>query len=286
MNLHTRGKPGNPVVLLLPEGEADHEAVFAALGGLEKSYYLMLPAFAAGEDTAARLDALEKLLVRDHAGRVWGAYGLRSGAGLLLSLLSRGTVRVRTLILEGAYAPAAAPPAAEKIICWKGSRDKAAKKAWKALEEQVSPLSSLTMKKLKTEEDLLSLRPDMMVKQLKKALGKTVIVTRSAVYTQPVDRVWRQLAGDRDAGVLTETEAPRQDDTNRTLILEGRSPRLKRWSHLTHVEPLGINGTVCTDQVELDAGPLNFAAKPLAGLYLGQLQRRRNKALWEDPYAV
>ena len=286
MELHTCGKPGNPVILLLPEGKADHEAVFSALKGLEKSYFLILPTFEEGENDETRLAALEKALVRDHAGRVWGAYGLRPGATLLLSLLARGAVRVRTLILEGGYTLSTKPPMAERIVCWMGSRDKPAKKAWKELEKQASPASTLTMKKLKKEQDLLSLRPDLMVKQLKKTLGKAVIVSRSTVIMQPVDSVWQRMPVQQTAAVLTETEPTRLDDAHRTVISAGTSPRLKHWSHLTHLEALGLNGTVCTDQVELDAGILNGVAKPLTGLYLGRLQRRRKRALGKDPHAV
>lgn len=289
MELHTRGKSGNPAVLLLPGAGTEPETVFSALSGLEKSYCLLLPVFAPGEEGANRADALEKRLLRDCAGRIWGAYGLRGGADTLLSLFSRGTVRVRTLILEGAFTPPPAVPAAERIVCWMGSKDKAAKKAWKALEAQVSPLSTLTMKKLKKEQDLMSLRPDIMVKQLKKTLGKAVIVTRDRVISQSADTVWRQLsrsAETQDAAVLQSANAPHIDDERRTVILEGTSPRLKHWSHLTRVEALGLNRAVCTDQVELDAGALNFAAKPLAGLYLSRVQRRRARAARGDPHAV
>lgn len=288
MELYTCGTQNNPAVLLmLPTGAPGPEDIFTALRGLEKGYFLLLPVFPGGDIGTEELSVLARRLDRDHAGRLWGAYGLRAGATALLSLLGAGTVSVRTLILEGGFATASAPPAAERIVCWKGSRDKPAAQAWKALKDQTAPVGSLTMKKLTKEQELLSLRPDMMVKQLQKALGKAVVAARTAIIMEPVDRVWAVSGPDpREEAMLDRTASLRREEDRRTVTLEGSSGLLKRWSHLTRLESAGLRGTVCTDQVVLDAGALNALARPAASLWLAQVQRRRKKALREGRHAV
>lgn len=288
MELYTCGKSNRPAMLLmLPAGTPGPEEIIAALHGLEKSYYLLLPVCSGASPQASELSVLERRLNRDHAGQLWGAYGLRVGATALLSLLADGGTRVRTLILEGGFTLASAPPAAERVICWKGSRDKQAALAWKALKDQTAPVGSLTMKKLTKEQELLSLRPDMMVKQLQKAIGKAVVVTRTVVAMEPLDRVWA-LSGPepREEAMLGQAASLRKEKDRHTVTLEGSSDRLKYWSHLTKLERVGLNGTLCTDQVVLDAGPLNPLARPAASLWLGQVQRRRTKALREEHRAL
>ena len=90
--------------------------------------------------------------------------------------------------------------------------------------------------------------------------------------------VWRELCrrpAGRAVSRLTEMAPLRQDDETRTQLLEGRSGKLALWRHAVTLAPLGDDRTECTDQVELDAGKLNAAAKPLAELYLKLLQVQR-----------
>jgi len=283
MELHITGKADAPAILLIPDRDMDASALAAALGALEKDYQLLIPSFAADEPDGEISAALESALGQQFAGRIWGAYGLRRGAGLLLALLARGSVRVRTAVLEGAFALPESPlPRESRYICWKNARDRAAKKSWQALKKQLPGVYSLTMKKMKKGEDLLSLRPDVMAKRLQSAFGAAAVVSRSAVLPQRTDKVWRQLClhpDKEELARLTEKEPLRRDADNRTQLLEGSGGGLKLWSHWVRLESLGQDGTICTDQVELDAGRFNALAKPAARLYLGYIQRRRARAL-------
>ena len=102
MELRETGKPGAAAVLLWPDDGSD-AAVFApVVRALEKSCRVLVPGFAPEEPPAARVAAVENALLSRYDGRIWGAYGLRGGGGAVLSLLSRGTVRVRTCVVEGA----------------------------------------------------------------------------------------------------------------------------------------------------------------------------------------
>ena len=142
MDFHTFGKPGNPAVLLIPGGGLSWGELRGALKPLESDYFLILPAFDPGQSVSEQADALEACLLRDFAGRIWGAYGLREGGAPLLTLLERGGVRLRTAVLDGTSVPE--PPAdltgaGARLVYWLGSRDRAAGKSRKALKRPCPP---------------------------------------------------------------------------------------------------------------------------------------------------
>ena len=280
MELHLAGESGSPVLLLLPEEPFEAEEYFTALKGLEKDYRLLLPVFAEGEDRAG---VLGSALNDDYAGRIWGAWGCREGAGLLLSLIANGSVSVHTVILEGGFElPGDTHPLRDTgLVCWINARDKAAKKSYKALSEHLTPTSVLTMKKLKKAQTLFSVRPDMMEKQLRRSLGYAVTVQSSAVLTQNADSVWSVLRRGKvseEQRLFPDSLTLRSQPDRRVIVVEGSSPHISRWSHLTRVSERG-DRTVCTDQVEVDAGKLNPVAVPLTRLLLKKQQRARSRAL-------
>ena len=103
MELRETGKSGAAVVLLWEDG--DSGAAFApVVRALEKTYRVLVPAFAPEETPDERVAAVEAAILGAYDGRIWGAYGLRRGGEALLALLSRGGVRIRTAIVEGALA--------------------------------------------------------------------------------------------------------------------------------------------------------------------------------------
>ena len=102
MELRETGKTGATAVLLWPDDGMD-AAVFApVVHTLEKTCRVLVPVFTPEEVFSARVAAVESALLTGYDGRIWGAYGLRSGGSALLSLLAGGKVRVRTSIVEGA----------------------------------------------------------------------------------------------------------------------------------------------------------------------------------------
>ena len=175
-----------------------------------------------------------------------------------------------------------------RIFLWVGGKDKAAAKAAKALKESLSPVSILTMKKLPKDRPLVDLRPDIAEKRLLDAFGQGVTVTRTTVLDEEADSVWRQLrmypAG--DAALLKKLDGIHSADAGRVQLLEGSSGQLRLWSHMVRLESLGEDGTICTDQVEFDAGKLNCIYKPLAGAFLKREQRRRARALKKGKHAL
>jgi len=279
MEFEKAGKAGNPAVLLLTEGSPAE--IFSALKGLEKEYRLL----SAPADTSPA--ALEDALLRECCGILWGAYGLHAGADILLRLLAGGRVRARTAVLEGAFTLPDSPalPAGGRLICWMGGKDKAAKKSWQDLGEAVSPIDSLTIKKLPKKESLLSFRPDVAADRLKKAFGPGVSVQRTARMARSADRVWTYLCAnppEKELALLRHSEPPVLDEEQRLCLLEGRSDKLRIWVHATRVEALGRGRSVCTDRIDFDAGKLNAVARPLAELYLTLLQFRRERELKEN----
>lgn len=283
MEMRTYGKPDAPAVLLLGD-DAFPDALADIPEGLEKNYCLLVPAFDAAETADLRREALESHLLELFAGRIRGAYGLRGGATLLLSLLSHGRVRIGVSVLEGAFSLPEEPlgSGAGQIHCWVNAKDKAAAAAKKALAKQVSTLSTLTMKKLRPEQCFADVRPDLMIKRLNAAFGPGVTVTVSTVFPQSAERVWADVSAHPAGSAvtrITQTEPLQRCDGERVLVFNGKSGVLKRWSRLTRLESLGGDGAILTDQVELDAGKLNALAKPLAALYLKALHARRRRAL-------
>ena len=275
MELDKSGRSGTPAVLLLTDRAP--EETLTALKGLGKDYTLL----AAPAD--APVQELEAALLGETGGLLWGAYGLHAGADSLLRLLSRGRLRIRAAVLEGAFTmPETLPdPRKTRVICWVGGKDKAAKKAWQGLGERVSPVDSLTVKKLPKKESLLSFRPDIAAAQLTKAFGTAVCVQRRIVLEQSPDRVWqhlREYPAYRERGILTKHQPVERVEEARIQLLQGSSDKLTLWIHATHVEERD-GKTVCIDRIELEAGKLNTAAKPLAELYLTLLQLQRARGL-------
>ena len=128
MELRETGKTGATAVLLWPDDGMD-AAVFAPLvRTLEKTCRVLVPVFAPEEPFSARVAAVESALLAGYDGRIWGAYGLRSGGSALLSLLADGKVRVRTSIVEGAVELPKQGLSAYSgtLVHWKGSKDKGA----------------------------------------------------------------------------------------------------------------------------------------------------------------
>lgn len=283
MELNVSGKADAPEVLLLSGSEA--------LRALEKRYRLLLPVFDPETDEAERLDALETALRREHGGRIRGLYAAGEDAPTALRLLSRGRVRVRTTVLEGAFAlpEGLASPLPGQVVYWFRQKDKAAGKVRDALRGLAAPLSTLAMKKLPKGMRLMDRRPDMAAAQLAKVFGEGVTVTRSAMIPGSVESVWRRLclspAGGETA-LLTQLDPIRCEDADHVQILEGRSNRLTLWSHLIRLERADDELTFVTDQVELDAGRLNSLAVPLAGLYLKEQQLRRRLAMTVGRHAL
>ncbi|MBQ3276856.1 MAG: hypothetical protein IJH47_07375 [Oscillospiraceae bacterium] len=277
MELTVCGKAGLPAVLLLPPAGMSGEELCRRLPGLEDRYRLICPA---GSLSA---EALKTALAHAGAERLWGAYGLREGATLLLELLALG-VSARTAVVEG---PFSLPSRSLRdfqgtLVCWKGGKNKKAQKSWEALKKDVPSLRSLTLGKLKKKQDYLSLRPDLMVKRLAATFGAARTVQLTETLPRTPETVWRELCR-RPAGSavsrLAEMRPLCRDDETRTQLLEGRGGKLALWRHAVALTPLGDDRTVCTDQVELDAGKLTPAAAILAKLYLRTEQKRRRKAL-------
>ena len=287
MELRETGKPGAAAVLLWPDDGSD-AAVFApVVRALEKSCRVLVPGFAPEEPPAARVAAVENALLSRYDGRIWGAYGLRGGGSAILSLLSRGTVRVRTCVVEG---PVDVPAQGLRefsgtLFHWKGSRDKGAGKSWEALHKAYPALRSLTLRKLKAGQNVVSIRPDIMAKRLLKAFGSAGIVRVCTRVPHSASRVWRLLnrrpAG-KAIGRLRTMQPLRRTDEDRTQIIEGAAKGIPLWSHMTRVEPCGEYGAACVDQVEISAGKLTPVALRIAEIYLKAVQKSRNRQMRKE----
>lgn len=287
MELRETGKPGAAAVLLWPDDGLD-AAVFApVVRALEKSCRVLVPGFAPEEPPAARVAAVENALLSRYDGRIWGAYGLRGGGSAILSLLSRGTVRVRTCVVEG---PVDVPAQGLRefsgtLFHWKGSRDKGAGKSWEALHKAYPALRSLTLRKLKAGQNVVSIRPDIMAKRLLKAFGSAGIVRVYTRVPHSASRVWRLLnrrpAG-KAIGRLRTMQPLRRTDEDRTQIIEGAAKGIPLWSHMTRVEPCGEYGAACVDQVEISAGKLTPVVMRIAEIYLKAVQKSRNRQMRKE----
>ncbi len=287
MELRETGKPGAAAVLLWPDDGLD-AAVFApVVRALEKSCRVLVPGFAPEEPPAARVAAVENALLSRYDGRIWGAYGLRGGGSAILSLLSRGTVRVRTCVVEG---PVDVPAQGLRefsgtLFHWKGSRDKGAGKSWEALHKAFPALRSLTLRKLKAGQNVVSIRPDIMAKRLLKAFGSAGIVRVCTRVPHSASRVWRLLnrrpAG-KAIGRLRTMQPLRRTDEDRTQIIEGAAKGIPLWSHMTRVEPCGEYGAACVDQVEISAGKLTPVVMRIAEIYLKAVQKSRNRQMRKE----
>lgn len=287
MELRETGKPGAAAVLLWPDDGLD-AAVFApVVRALEKSCRVLVPGFAPEEPPAARVAAVENALLSRYDGRIWGAYGLRGGGSAILSLLSRGTVRVRTCVVEGAVdVPAQGlREFSGTLFHWKGSRDKGAGKSWEALHKAFPALRSLTLRKLKAGQNVVSIRPDIMAKRLLKAFGSAGIVRVYTRVPHSASRVWRLLnrrpAG-KAIGRLRTMQPLRRTDEDRTQIIEGAAKGIPLWSHMTRVEPCGEYGAACVDQVEISAGKLTPVVMHIAEIYLKAVQKSRNRQMRKE----
>lgn len=287
MELRETGKPGAAAVLLWPDDGLD-AAVFApVVRALEKSCRVLVPGFAPEEPPAARVAAVENALLSRYDGRIWGAYGLRGGGSAILSLLSRGTVRVRTCVVEG---PVDVPAQGLRefsgtLFHWKGSRDKGAGKSWEALHKAFPALRSLTLRKLKAGQNVVSIRPDIMAKRLLKAFGSAGIVRVCTRVPHSASRVWRLLnrrpAG-KAIGRLRTMQPLCRTDEDRTQIIEGAAKGIPLWSHMTRVEPCGEYGAACVDQVEISAGKLTPVVMRIAEIYLKAVQKSRNRQMRKE----
>ena len=276
------GKLDAPVVLMAPDQGMEDRALLDPLSELALQYCLLFPAYTPGMTEAEAARECADYIRKTHAGRIWGAYGLRFGGRLLLELAALREVRIHTVIVEGVDAlPAASlSGVGGRIFFWMGARDRKAKKVCKALREQLPRLHTLTMKKLKSGADYISVRPDLMQKRLLRTFGKAKLVSVSSMMEKSADRLWRELAetphGTAER-LLSETEPVSREDETYTQIVEGKGKALSFWSHMTHLESKAAAETLFTDQVELNAGLLSAPVRSFAKLALRRDQRRRAK---------
>lgn len=273
MKLQITGTPDGPDVLLLTGARYAPEEVSEGLPGLGKKYRLLT---ARGGSPAALADALRAAGVI----RLWGAYALEEGATDLLALLAEGKIEARTAVTEG---PFALPEASLRetpgtLICWKGGRDRKAKKAWEALKAQRPTLRSLTLDKLKGGQTYFSRRPDLMENRLIATFGEAAVIRQKDALLHPADKVWLRL-GAQPAGALNcllpETEPIARDEERFTQVLRGRGGNLVFWDHMLTVESAGDGASVCTDEAVFAAGKLRGLTGAVARLYMGAEQRRR-----------
>lgn len=287
MELRETGKPGAAAVLLWPDDGMDAAIFGPVVHTLEKTCRVLVPSFAPEEAGTVRVAAVESALLAGYDGRIWGAYGLRAGGSALLSLLAQDKVRVRTCVVEGAVTVPAQGlrEYSGTLIHWKGSKDKGAGKSWEALHKTFPALRSLTLRKLKAGQDVVSIRPDIMTKRLLKAFGSAGTVRVSTLVPHSAAHVWRQLnrrpAG-KALGRLQTMQPLRRTDEDRTQIIEGAAKGIPLWSHMTRVEPCGEYGAVCVDQVEISAGKLTPAAMRVAEIYLKAVQKSRNRQMRKE----
>lgn len=166
----TYGNKKGEAVLLLPDEGMKAEELVQPLEKLGDKYCLLVPQFSAGEEIASRAKALETVLLREYHLHLAGAYGIGTGGRLLLELLSLENTYIRGAVVEG---PCGLPEKLDNIrgelYYWKNSKSGKAKKECKALKKMVPGLRTLKLKKLKKQERILFVRPDLMAKQLDKA---------------------------------------------------------------------------------------------------------------------
>ena len=277
MELKTMGKDASPAVLLLPGEGIEPEAVLAALKTMGRRYRLLLPVFDPGEGP----EALEDALLRECAGRLWGAYGLGSGADMLLRLIARGKVRVRSWVTEG---PVALPeePLPERPgrgWSWIRAKDKAGERSLAALREACGGVASMTMKKLPKKKSTLSYCPKFAVGRMEKSFGSAVSVSRSARISAPAASLWSELNEgpiQKEIARLREMLPVEKDEARHVLILEGKGERTELWSHLIRLESDEDGVTICTDQILMQprgkAAPAVWSVK----LYLAYIQLCRS----------
>ncbi len=276
MELMIRGQENAPTLLLIPAKGMPAEALYAPLQELEKTYRLILA------DGAGSAADLEKLLLAQGLDRLSGAYGLREGGTLLLALLAGGRVRVRTAVTEG---PFALPrkglfPETGNIVCWRGGKDKKAKKSLDALRKVRPSVSSHVLGKLKSGQDFVSICPDRMVARIRATFGSAVIVTAASSLPQDVGKVWAQIHAPETSFPLVppaDIVSERREDY--TLVREGSTKTVPVWSHMTRLRPVAGEATECLDQVEVDAGKLRAAAVPLTKLFLARDRKNRRREL-------
>ena len=276
MELLICGPETKPAVLMLPARGMAAAALLDPLKGLEDSYRLVV---ADGEGGAEELEAL--LLARGFS-RLSGAYGLREGATLLLALLARGRVSARKAVTEGPFAlpKAGLAPELTDLVCWRGGKDKKAKKALDALRKTCPGAASHVLGKLKGGQDFVSVRPDLMLERLKSAFGAAAVVTVTSRLPQDVGKVWAALRGeDASCPLVPETEIVSERKEDLTLLREGSSKKFPLWSHQTQLRSVAGEATECVDRIEVDAGKLRPLAVPLAKLCLAVERRNRRKAL-------
>lgn len=287
MEFRTYGKPDNPTLLLIPgEGMMENE-LYTPLKKLEGSYCLLLPAFAPAETPERRLEGMEAC-IRDHfAGRIWGAYGLDEGATLLLALLARGRVQIRTAVVDGTMAlpPESLDNCTSSIVYWYGSRDKAAGKLLKTFRNAYPDLQTLRLKKLRTGERFLAIRPDQMVKRLRRTFGTGKLVNCTVLLPVDTDVLWDHLTC-RDHAAAEQMKPPftvtcREEE--RRLLIEGRNTLSRHWSHLLQLERLDDNLTLCTHQLELAGGALSSLSAMRARALLKKEHKVWKKQLNPSP---
>lgn len=283
MEFYTFGKPDNPVLLLIPAQSMEHSALYTPLKALEKHYYLLLPAFSPAESAERRLEGMEECLREHFTGRIWGAYGVDEGGSLLLSLLSRNRVQIRTAIVDGNITlPGQSLEASPStLVYWYGSRDKTAKKQLKALREGFPRLQTLRLKKLREGERFLAIRPDQMVKRLRRTFGTAKLVQFPVLLQINTPTLWDYLAR-RDHAAAEQLKSPAKVilwEEILTLQIEGQSTLSKHWSHRLQLEALEDNLTLCTHQVELSGGALSAVSVMRAKALLKKEHKRWKQQL-------
>ena len=286
MEFYTFGKPNNPTLLLLGGEGMDQNALYLPLKKLESSYYLLIPVFAPGESMERRLEGVEECLREHFCSRIWGAYGLDEGGTLLLALLSRGQVCIRTAIVDGAITLPEQPLNPDSpLVYWYGSRDKAAKKQLKLLRESIPMLRTVQLKKLRAGERFLDIRPDLMVKRMKRSFGAAKLVNLSVLLEVNAQQLW-ELLSLRDHTAAEQLKAPPTITLvpERLLLeIEGQSTLSKHWSHRLYLEPLEENLTLCTHQLELSAGAMAAVSVPRAKALLKKEHKRWRQLLRPAP---
>ena len=287
MKFRTYGNPNNPTLLLIPGEGMGEQELYTSLKKLENSYYLLLPAFAPAESPERRLEGMEECLHDHFSGRIWGAYGLDAGATLLLALLSRNRVQIRTAVLDGTMLlpSESLDKCSATLVYWYGSRDKAAKKLLPPLREQYPALYTVQLKKLRAGERFVDIRPDLMVKRMKRSFGAAKLINLSVLLEVNAQQLW-ELLSLRDHMAAEQLKAP----PTLTLVperllleIEGQSTLSKHWSHRLCLEPLEENLTLCTHQLELSAGAMAAVSVPRAKALLKKEHKRWRQLLRPAP---
>jgi len=287
MKFRTYGNPNNPTLLLIPGEGMGEQELYTSLKKLENSYYLLLPAFAPAESPERRLEGMEECLHDHFSGRIWGAYGLDAGATLLLALLSRNRVQIRTAVLDGTMLlpSESLDKCSATLVYWYGSRDKAAKKLLKSFRDACPDLRTLRLKKLRPGQRFLSIRPDLMVKRLRRTFGTGKLVNLTVLLPVDSDALWNHLLH-RDHAAAEQLKDPftvtcREEE--RRLLIEGRSSLSRHWSHLLQLERLEDGLTLCTQQLELAGGALSALSVMRARALLKKEHKRWKQLLNPKP---